>query len=172
MAASIPCLKPFVTVYERPPAGSTAANYYTAGSAFSSGGKKDTNNGTSSSSSHNINLKSFNAFADAQHQRAKRSESLVGIKEPLSPNSSRFRPDAQDTYVATISVPKRENSHSSRESRNRYGNGKGLGDDTISVQTHDSRRMIIETQTDWSVQYQHETGSLGDERSDEVIHAI
>lgn len=174
MAASIPCLKPFITVYEKPTGGSTAASYYTATSAISSGGKKNTNNITGSSSSHSINLKSFNAFnafTPIRRQQTQRSDSQAGIKGPPTSTVSQFRPDAQDTYAATISVPKRENSRSSRISRNRYGDSNGAGDDAISVQTHDSRRMIIETQTDWSVQYQHETGSLGDARSDEGIHA-
>jgi hypothetical protein len=115
MAASIPCLKPFVTVYEKEP-GQTAHSYYI-----------DRPSNTVSSE-RSIKLKSLNSNLGQKHK------SRASIPGSLSPTVG-----LQYTYTATVTTrDKKANPHD---------------DDALSVNTQDSRRMIIERKTDWSVQY-------------------
>src|SRR5271155_3094652 len=123
MAASIPCLKPFVTVYEKQP-GQTTHSYYAD------------RLGNTVESERSFKLKSLNSNPGPKH------ESRPSMPGSLSPTVG-----LQNTYTATVTTrDKKTMPH----------------DDALSVHSHDSRRMIIERTTDWSVQYDSRSMASGE----------
>jgi hypothetical protein len=145
MASTIPCLKPFIAVYEGPkhPCSTYNRSY----------GKESTGD---------YNPKSFNS---AQLKSNSSADAPTGRK---GNGPQGFRPD-QIKYMATATVTQSKGGVRTHISHGHSpGKGHGIGHGGRNERSSDdSRQMIIETKTDWSVEYDTPSARGMDGGSDE-----
>ena len=110
IAVTIPCLRPFLAVYDGPRPGQSTYGYQ------SNGGDKG--------------LQSFGS--GNPRSPLSREGSSPGVRQYVS-RPQGFRPD-QTKYTATVSLRDMKNERS-------------------SMNSHESRQMIIEQKTGWSIEY-------------------
>jgi hypothetical protein len=129
MAATFPCLRPFVSVYEMP--AQTHTNSY-----FQHGSRSD------------FKLTSVNSSASAQKSKS-RNRSPDGGGGGGGGGNGRswadmpaFRPD-QSTHTATVAFYDKKNNNHHHHRKDSSG----------SIHSHDSQKMIIERKVDYSVTY-------------------
>ena len=149
MAATFPCLRPFVAVYEVPVATTKASNqYYRAGSR-SNFKLTSVNSEISARSANNNNKqrKSRNQSPDARNPH----HAYSGVRPGVGPlgiggggwAEAPFRPDQNNMHSATVSFYDNNNNKTK----------KGHGGGGSSVHSHDSTRMFIERKVDYTVTY-------------------
>ncbi|OAL24288.1 hypothetical protein AYO20_10715 [Fonsecaea nubica] len=129
MAASVTVLKPFMAVYEKP----VGYSGYTSNTVA----KKYM---TSNNSDHDHDHLSF------KMQPLSNSDEVM--PERLSPHAVTFDPN-QPIFSSRIPLGPGPGQKQKRGSGSGYGHEK-----SDSIHSHDSRRLIIERKTDWSIRYE------------------
>ena len=147
MAATFPCLRPFVAVYEVPIATTTASDqYYRAGSRSNFKLTSVNSEISTRSANNNKQRKSRNQSPDARNPHSYNGRPGVG---PIGTggggwSEAPFRPDQNNTHSATVSF------YDNNNNKTKKGHGGGGGS---SVHSHDSTKMFIERKVDYTVTY-------------------
>lgn len=136
MAASVTVLKPFMAVYEKPTGSYTG---YT-------GGTRNNKNvyGTGNSNHQSFKLASVVRTRDDGSPPSPHREHINNGRTTPAATAAANPTFPQSRYEVTAVA-----GHNSRRRGSDGGHEKG-----DSIHSHDSRRLIIERKTDWSVRYE------------------
>ena len=140
MAASVTVLKPFMVVYEKP------LGYSSYGGTGGRNGGTDGQYATSNS--NRLSLKNGSAV---------RSSEIIPDM-PMTGLAPRQIDPNQVTYSSRNPAPPREKSGRGSAGGNRTNSGGGHERDD-SIHSQDSRRLIIERKTAWSIRYEEAESS-------------